>query len=661
MPAEVEPQRAVNRETRLLVTLGRHLEFTLLGASHFVQPLAAEVRAQGLLLKRQINSYRRGRRAGRIRSLCVTVGDTVVNESAVAYSRGDPTSAWLPITVDGPDLYVGPLSHGGHRGCVLCLRLRCQRTELRPFPVSAGMRDRCSPTFLLWVPLVSRVLLAEALTPRYLARSGPFANVLVIDSILGSVSLHALLPAPECTLCVQEPLGDELNLSAYDTHRLGLNETAAVDPLTLREASSPDLEELVSRVHSSRSGIVLRIEERLDLPIPTATASTCRGGTFDLGVGRALRLRDARQIAVLEALERYASLNAALTRVFEATPADLGEAALDLNSVVLHSPEQYAADGFPFAVPDSDRRRPWIWGYSFRSEGPIAVPLELAFYGERKRFVASGVKPVAYEVSNGCALGSSLAEALLFALLEIIERDAFLVTWYAKRRVPEVSLEELRDEQALALSGSLERMGYQLRVLDISTEFHVPAVWALALSTRRNQLASLSSAGAHFNVRRAVWSALVELATALPLHKRRYETSRVRAQELILNSDLVEYMDDHALLYGTEDSVHRLDFLCDASVGREKPKHSGNEDDSRSLSDLMRQLIDNILSEGFDVVCVNTTPPELGFSGLATVRAIIPGTLPMTFGHKYRRLYPNGRVTKYASDGRLFEWPHPFP
>ena len=37
-----------------------------------------------------------------------------------------------------------------------------------------------------------------------------------------------------------------------------------------------------------------------------------------------------------------------------------------------------------------------------------------------------------YETSNGCALGGCFEEATAHGLLEVAERDAFLITWYGR-------------------------------------------------------------------------------------------------------------------------------------------------------------------------------------------------------------------------------------
>lgn len=65
---------------------------------------------------------------------------------------------------------------------------------------------------------------------------------------------------------------------------------------------------------------------------------------------------------------------------------------------------------------------------------PILVPESIAYYslGHRDAYV--------YETSNGCAIGGSLEEAIFHGILEVVERDAFLLTWYAELPLPALIL-----------------------------------------------------------------------------------------------------------------------------------------------------------------------------------------------------------------------------
>jgi ribosomal protein S12 methylthiotransferase accessory factor len=67
---------------------------------------------------------------------------------------------------------------------------------------------------------------------------------------------------------------------------------------------------------------------------------------------------------------------------------------------------------------------------------------------------------------------------------------------------------------------------------------------------------------------------------------------------------------------------------------------------------------------------VNQTTPEHRTAGLACARVLIPGTLPITFGHQNRRLHglprlyhvPRrlGRVNRPLEPDDIRQDPHPF-
>ncbi len=143
--------------------------------------------------------------------------------------------------------------------------------------------------------------------------------------------------------------------------------------------------------------------------------------------GRTHSYADSEMTAILEGLERYCGMSPRGKRTaVHDSYLNLKELALDPVLVGVHGKEQYERPGFPFRPFDPSRQIDWVWGYSFLQERPILVPELLAYYssGCGHGFV--------YETSNGCALGGSLEEAIFYGILEVVERDSFLMTWYAE-------------------------------------------------------------------------------------------------------------------------------------------------------------------------------------------------------------------------------------
>lgn len=75
----------------------------------------------------------------------------------------------------------------------------------------------------------------------------------------------------------------------------------------------------------------------------------------------------------------------------------------------MHPEESYRLPGFPFTPFDPGARARWVWGYSFSRSGPVLVPENAAYYGRPRTDSDPGWF---YECSSGCALGSSLTEAV---------------------------------------------------------------------------------------------------------------------------------------------------------------------------------------------------------------------------------------------------------
>ena len=119
------------------------------------------------------------------------------------------------------------------------------------------------------------------------------------------------------------------------------------------------------------------------------------------------------EAAVGEAVERYAAGIALLPAV---SP---GGDALGIECFTLHSEEQRRAWGFPFGVA-YDRPGPFTEVYSAVDNRPVAVPMSLVTLDPARTALAT---------SSGLAADPSPVRALLRAVQELVERDAFMSVW----------------------------------------------------------------------------------------------------------------------------------------------------------------------------------------------------------------------------------------
>lgn len=81
-------------------------------------------------------------------------------------------------------------------------------------------------------------------------------------------------------------------------------------------------------------------------------------------------------------------------------------------------------------------------------------------------------------------------------------------------------------------------------------------------------------------------------------------------------------------------------------------------------------MVDRFRGEGMEVIVVDQTAPEHRAAGLHCCRVLIPGTLPLTYGHWRRRLrnlprlrtlpYRLGHTQAPLAASSVNQLPHPF-
>ena len=371
--------------------------------------------------------------------------------------------------------------------------------------------------------------------------------------------------------------------------------------------------------------------------------------------GQDTSFRRSRRLAFLEGLERYAgSEHHAVLPLIDCYD-NLGEAALDPRDCGTHLDSPRLT---PF---DPATAIPWVRGYSISEDRPIWVPARLVYY-----FASSAADNFTDNTSSGCAIGGCLEEAILFGLLELIERDSFLIAWYGNVPLPEISLESCDSSVIRSMRDRADLAGYELHLFDNRIDLPVPSMTSLAVRKDGGLGYLAFAAAASLDPRTAAEAAICEAMTylpQLPLRARTYP----RLAEMARDFTLVRRLLDHSTLFCLpEMAVHASSYL---DSPRQQPLFDGPRPNADLLDDLLF-CCRALKQAGFDVIVVDQSSPEQRQLGLHTVRVIVPGLLPIDFGwHQQRALrMPRlleaaarataGRVS-HPADLRLV--PHPFP
>ncbi|MFF3122773.1 TOMM precursor leader peptide-binding protein [Streptomyces sp. NPDC057908] len=602
----------------------------------------------------------------------------------LGFGRPDPYADTRPaanVQLTSRAVLIGPW--GGEPGttaCGQCLAMRWQR--LRSRSEREALELGSAPHGAVHWPVLTDYavdavwsLYRAALsgghdTPDATPADRPLPRVTRTDLATLATATFPLLPEPLCPSCVQE-----------------VPDTAASARMVLRSAPKPDPD-----------GYRLRSLASYPLPTaalanpvcgtlgsdtwinPTSTTTAPVAGThFVRGYaglndvtwsGQANNYDTSRTLAHLEGLERYAGT----TRRRGTSPVvgaytHLADRALNPADCGLYAPETYASD--PMVSPfDPDRTIPWVWGHSLRDDRPVLVPARLAHYSagvEADNFV--------FECSNGCATGGSLEEAIFFGLLEIVERDAFLLAWYGRAPLTAIDLGTCRSPAIRTMTDRAALHGYDVHAFDTRMDLAVPVVTALAVR-RDGGYGTLSfAAAAGFDPEVTVESALSEVLTYIPHLPGQVAERHGELAAMAQDFTLVRHLKDHAQLYGLPAMTeHAKEYLAPVAVHPLTDTFADWEPQRPRTGDLLDDLNllrDQLTAAGHDVIAVDQTTPEQRRMGLHTVATLVPGFLPLDFGWTRQRalLMPRLRTALRAAGRRSDDLPesavkcvpHPFP
>ncbi|MFJ3925360.1 TOMM precursor leader peptide-binding protein [Streptomyces sp. NPDC090022] len=592
-------------------------------------------------------------------------------EELTRHALGHPVTL-LPIRCDGPLAVLGPVLRPGAAACPCCAEYQRLATTGGRVPLlSPRMRlaGTLTPALALALAALARDLLDE---PPPAAGEPDGATVHLLHQGRATWSTHRVRPIGGCAVC--RPLPPDTAAAA----RLSPSPRPLPDPYVLRTPNPRTAPAaLRAALHDERFGPVRRLTRSEDSAFALTTALVTDGRPVDDGgYGRGTDYEHSARVALFEAVERYAGMRPTGRRTaLRASFAELGpDRALDPRRLGLPEPDAHTHPAATTVPYHPDLVLDWVHGWSLTHRRTVAVPEHVAYWD------VPGTGPrVVYESSNGCGLGNSPEEAVLYGLFEVAERDAFLMAWYAAAPLRRVSL-PAEDAESLQLADRAALMGYELILLDATDDLAVPAVIAVChyRGSHPDAPRAFVAAGAHHDPRAAIRSAVAEVVTNV--HEAPHRSLAAggprdphRLRPLLDDPDLVLSLDDHVGVNTLPEALPRLEFLL--APAPERPWDDvwpGAPEPVADLTGLLETTVRRLAGLGLEVIAVGQDEPGIRDGlGLHCAKVIVPGTLPMTFGHHNRRIsglprllevpYRLGRTARPLRPADLAPYPHPFP
>lgn len=373
--------------------------------------------------------------------------------------------------------------------------------------------------------------------------------------------------------------------------------------------------------------------------------------------GAGIRLQDAVNRAMGELLERYAFF------VYEGTSPVLlshrelverGYRSVPFENFVPFSPEQYRSKNFPFSEFTQTSQILWVEGTNLLDGLPSFVPAELlslSYFSHDEKL------PCFYPTSSGCAVATSVEEALLRGLLESIERDPVMIRWYA--RIPPPLL-DLDPTEVLGEPPGRQTHRLEIRFHDLTLDGDVPVVGVTCVERTGRSCFFILSAASALTVSAAARKALIENGQGRPFVK-----SIVGTSEAPLEGAAFSDFESNLRFYAEPSNARYIEwFLQNTSLSTRE--FSGAGDAQKPLESL-RALLDRCSAMAITPIAFDMTTSEMRDAGLFACRVLVPELVPLCvpsapfFGHPRLARFIASRGLESTFPG-IPDWvPHPFP
>ena len=361
------------------------------------------------------------------------------------------------------------------------------------------------------------------------------------------------------------------------------------------------------------------------------TEAFCDQKNFAEGGGASTRRDVALAKAVGEAVERYCPALYCKEELPLTTFRQASFPCVHPSEFTLHSSDQYAQMGFPFKPFTIDTPIRWSQTVELLTGRTYSVPSAMVhipyIYDE-----AAGEIPICQPISTGLACHSSFENASISAICEVIERDAFTISWQAYISRPHISVDTL-SENTRDLIARLEKNGSTVALVDMTMDTGVPTIFAIASTESLEAPAFVCAASTHLDPEEAARKALEEVAHTRVLAQG-LKSNRRAPQPIPPYGEVID-QDSHIRFYGEQSNATLASFLT-----------ASQSIDFRSIPNLstgvpdrdLEILLQRVHHTSHRVLLTDLTTPDVNELGLSVVRAIIPGFHPLFLGHRIRAL-----------------------
>lgn len=356
------------------------------------------------------------------------------------------------------------------------------------------------------------------------------------------------------------------------------------------------------------------------------TKAFCGYSNFRNSRGVAINKDRALAKAIGEGIERYCSAIYNKNDLPYTSYRNANFNCINPSNFLTYSPSLYKEKKFAWNRFNRTTKVRWTKAIDLTNKNTsINVPAAYVYlpyvYGETESRIIQNI-------STGLAFHSSLEMAKITSILEVIERDSFMIFWRNKMAPPKIRICSLPD-YIQCLIHRYNSTFQNLTLFDITTDIKIPTVLAVLRSTAIGNPGLIISASCKTSPEQAIISAIEEV-----------ELTRVHCIDFLQSMALsnvdktcTEFKNqkDHLLFWYNQQNSKFANFLFDSHIEVEM-KDMANIGKSTYQEEL--NLIIQLLSDlDYQILIANITTSDIAWYNLHVVRAIIPQLHPLSFGY----------------------------
>ena len=267
------------------------------------------------------------------------------------------------------------------------------------------------------------------------------------------------------------------------------------------------------------------------------------------------------------------------------------------------------------------------------NDKPVWLPALFVFLSielHREELIAQGT-------SNGLAASTDKDDAALRAILELVERDAFMSTWLTASPTQRLQLDDTLDPLLLTVLEGIEVLGATVEVYRLPASVIGTTILCLALGDGDQYPGVTFGLGCDLDPRAALRQAVLELGQTGPYLRCMMRSGYLKPAE---DPSGVKEMLDHAAYYFPKERATTFDRLRSHETVNLRDLKSVAK---RSLKDCAAALDE----AGVRIALVDVTSADVATGPFSVMRAVSPDLQPIWYGYGLDRIH---NKLKIASD-----------